>query len=185
MFEPLIFTATLAGGILIFAIFVFNRLVHARNLVANAWSDIDVQLVRRHDLVPQLVACVNAYKNYEQSTLQAITQLRNSSEQATSIEHKANIEQAIASNVQNLVAVAEGYPQLQADKNFQQLSASLVKLEEHIQYARRFYNGAVKQLNTRIESFPDLVIAQLFTISTAEFFSANAQARDLPQISLD
>jgi LemA protein len=145
----------LAGGI-----WIFNRLVKDRNQVRNAWSDIDVQLRRRHDLVPQLVNAVKAYADYEKATLTAVTELRTRSEAASHLPEKAALEDAMESGLHRLVAVAEDYPDLKADENFLQLQESLLEVEDHLQYARRFYNGAVRIFNTRIESFPHLLLAR-------------------------
>jgi LemA protein len=166
-------------------IWLYNKLVHDKNLVANAWSDIDVQLMRRHDLVPQLVSAVQAYTNYERATLSAVTALRSQSEHAPNLASKAAVEDAVDSSVQQLIAVAEDYPDLKADQNFRQLSEELVNLEDHLQYARRFYNGAVRQLNTRVASFPHMIVARLFGFHAAEFFEAGDQAVTPPLVSLN
>ena len=141
------------------AVWIYNRLVHDRNQVRNAWSDIDVQLVRRHDLVPQLVTAVKAYADYEQATMTAVTELRTRAEAASRLPDKAALEDAMETGLHRLIAVAEAYPDLKADANFRQLQDSLKEVEDHLQYARRFYNGSVRVLNTRIESFPHLLVA--------------------------
>lgn len=167
------------------AVWIYNRLVRDRNLVANGWSDIDVQLVRRHELIPNLVAAVQAYSDYEKATLTAVTTLRQHSQQATDLGQKATAEDAIEAGVTRLLAVAEDYPQLKADENFRQLAAELTRIEDHLQYARRFYNGAVRQLNTRVASFPHLLVARACNFQPAQFFAAPADATATPQISLD
>jgi LemA protein len=166
-------------------VWIYNLLVKERNQVANAWSDIDVQLVRRHDLVPQLVSAVRGYANYEKATLTAVTELRTQSEHAASLPVKAAAEDAIETGIHRLVAIAEDYPDLKADQNFRQLSTSLTEIEDHLQYARRFYNGAVRILNTRIASFPHLLLASLFGFREAEFFEAEAAADHAPKIELE
>jgi len=165
-------------------IWIYNRLVRDRNQVKNAWSDIDVQLVRRHDLVPQLVAAVKAYADYEQATMTAVTELRTRSEAAARLSEKAVLEDAIETGLHRLIAVAEDYPDLKADENFRQLQSSLTDVEDHLQYSRRFYNGSVRILNTRIESFPHLLIAGPFGFQQAEFFEANDEARHALQVDL-
>ena len=150
----------------------------------NAWSDIDVQLVRRHDLVPQLVTAVKAYANYEQATMTAVTELRTRSEAADRLAEKAVLEEAIEQGLHRLIAVAESYPDLKADGNFRALQTSLTEVEDHLQYARRFYNGSVRILNTRIESFPHLLIAGPFGFQPAEFFEADDAARRTVEVQL-
>lgn len=159
------------------AIWAFNRLVHDRNLVAQAYADIDVQLKRRTDLVPQLVEAVRAYAAYERQTLQAVTELRTraASEAARGGQSAARFdaERALGASLQKLIVLQENYPALRADQNFRDLSAKLVETEDQLQYARRFYNGAVKQYVTRLQSFPDLIIARIFAFRPAAFFETD------------
>jgi LemA protein len=172
-------------GLIVAGIFIFNRLVKDRNRVRAGWSDIDVQLMRRHDLVPQLVAAVKAYANYEQATLTAIIELRSRSQGASKLAEKAHLEDEITSGIKRLIAIAESYPDLKADRNFQQLQRELVEVEDYLQFSRRFYNGAVRILNTRIESFPSLLIAWPFRFRQAYFFAAEGEeVRDAPKIEL-
>jgi LemA protein len=167
------------------AIWIYNRLVSDRNQVLAAWSDIDVQLVRRHDLVPQLVATVKAYASHERATQVAVTELRTRSEAARHLGDKAAIEAELEAAVHQLIAVAEAYPDLKADGNFLQLQRDLVAIEDHIQYARRFYNGAVRQFNTRLETFPNLLIAQPLGFKRAEYFEVETpQQRDSVRVDL-
>ena len=167
-----------------YGIWIYNRLVRDRNMVSNGWSDIDVQLKRRHDLVPRLVTAVDAYADYERATLEAVTTLRAQSMATNSLAGKAGIEEALEGAVSKLIVLAEDYPDLKADANFRDLQEQLVEVEDHLQHARRFYNGAVRNLNTRIESFPDLVVARLLAFSRAEFFEADAEARANVRVSL-
>ena len=149
---------------------VFNDLVAARNQVRAAWSDIDVQLTRRHDLVPQLVAAVQGYAGYERATLTAVTELRTRAIAAASLADKAQAEGELAQQIERILALQERYPDLKASENFLQLQRDLVGIEDHLQYARRFYNGAVRDLNNRIETFPSLLVARLANFKPAEFF---------------
>ncbi|MES2604759.1 MAG: LemA family protein, partial [Pseudomonadota bacterium] len=151
-------------------VWVYNTLVGNRNQVLAAWSDIDVQLKRRHDLLPQLVTTVKAYAAHEKATLMAVTELRARSEAATHLPQKAAVEAEVETALHNLIVVAEAYPELKADQNFLQLQNDLVDIEDHIQYARRFYNGAVRIFNTSLQSFPQLLIAQPFGFKAAEYF---------------
>jgi LemA protein len=177
-------TAIVVALVLGAGIWIYNALVRDRNQVSNAWSDIDVQLVRRHDLVPQLVAAVKAYADYEQGTLAAVTELRTRSEAASRLPERAALEDAMEAGLHRLIAVQEAYPDLQADENFRALQAGLTEVEDHLQYARRFYNGAVRIFNTRIESFPHLLLARPLGFRQAEFFEADAEARANVKVSL-
>jgi len=164
---------------------LYNRLVKDRNQVSAAWADIDVQLKRRHDLVPQLVTVVKAYADYEQATLLAVTELRSRSEAARHLPEKAACEEAIAAGVQKLVVLAEDYPELKADENFRKLQSELTEVEDYLQYARRFYNGAVRIFNTRVQSFPHLLVAGPLGFKAAEFFAVDdAQERSAPRVEI-
>jgi len=175
----------LLTALFLWGVVIFNRLVRDRNQVRAAWSDIDVQLTRRHDLVPQLVDAVRAYADYERATLTAVTELRARAEQAASLPDKAVLEDEMAAALQRLIALAEAYPELKADANFLELQRDLVEVEDHLQYARRFYNGAVRIYNTRLETVPDLLVARPLNFMPAEFFAVDdAQARLAPRVAL-
>ncbi|HAJ75978.1 MAG TPA: hypothetical protein DCM64_05940 [Gammaproteobacteria bacterium] len=172
--------------VLAFVIWIFNLLVKDRNQVLAAWSDIDVQLKRRHDLIPQLVTTVKAYADFEQATMTAVTELRSRSEAATHLPEKAALEDEMVSAIGRLVILAEDYPDLKADANFGQLQSDLTEIEDHIQYARRFYNGAVRVFNTRIQRFPNNLIAKTLRFSEAEFFEVQqATERQSPTVEID
>ena len=173
---------TLAILLVALTIFLFNRLVRDRNRVIAAWSDIDVQLTRRHELVPRLVEAVKAYAGHERATLEAVTELRRQSSAVSRLADKAGLEDQLEQGVQKIIVLAEAYPDLQASKNFIELQNELIEIENHLQYARRFYNGAVRVLNTRVETVPDNVIAKLFNYQPAEYFEADNRAA--PEISL-
>ena len=180
MITTLVVIALVAGA----AVWIYNRLVADRNQVKNAWSDIDVQLARRHDLVPQLVSAVKGYADYEQATMMAVTELRARSEISERLADKAALEDAMEVGLHRLIAVQEDYPDLKADENFRALQSSLTEVEDHLQYARRFYNGSVRILNTRIESFPHLLLARPLGFQPAEFFEADDQARANVEVNL-
>ena len=171
-----------AAALLLLAavVVLFNGLVAARNQVRTAWSDIDVQLTRRHDLVPQLVTAVQAYADHERATLTAITELRTHAIAAVSLTDKARLEGELAQRIDRLLALQEQYPDLKASANFLALQRDLVEIENHLQYARRFYNGAVRDLNNRIETFPSLVIARAARFTHAEFFR-HGVAQEAPE----
>jgi LemA protein len=172
--------------LLIAVVWNYNLLIKDRNQVLAAWSDIDVQLKRRHDLIPQLVTAVKAYSEHEKATMLAVIELRSKSETAKHLPEKALIENEIEAAVSRLAIVAEAYPDLKADENFRQLSENLGEVEDHIQYARRYYNGSVRIFNTRIQSFPQIIIATSFNFQPAEYFEVEDQAqRNSPSVELD
>jgi len=159
--------AALAAAALIL---LYNRLVAERNLVRQGFADIDVQLKRRADLVPQLVEAVRGYAAYEKALLAAVTELRASALEPHTAAERFGLERELGARLGQLVLLQENYPQLKADANFRDLSAKLVEVEDQLQSARRFYNGAVKQYLTRIQTFPDLIVARLFGFEPAPFF---------------
>jgi LemA protein len=150
----------------------FNELVVKRNQVRAAWADIDVQLQRRHDLIPQLAATVKGYADHEKSTLSAVTELRARAQAGGSVAQRGQIEGELGAQVTQLLALQERYPELKASENFLQLQRDLVDVEDHLQYARRFYNGAVREYNTQIQHFPELLFATAFGFAASDFFQA-------------
>jgi LemA protein len=172
--------------LLVWAVVIFNRLVKARNLVRNGFADIDVQLQRRHDLVPQLVEAVKAYSGHERRVFEEVTALRSRARQAEGrkqAQAMAGAEVALAAGLARLLLLAEDYPDLKASENFRQLTDELVETEDLLSHARRFYNGAVRDLNTRIQQFPDLLVARLLGFEEATFFSAGIEARSTPEVA--
>ena len=167
---------------------LYNRLVRDRNRVDAAWSDIDVQLQRRHDLVPQIVKAVEQYASYERATLEAVTNLRAEAMTLTAQDDpdaRGQKEEALSEGVQRLIAVAENYPDLKASENFLNLQKELVETENYLQCARRFYNGAVRALNTRIESVPHNLIANAFEFTQRSFFQKSSDdAANVPLVNL-
>jgi LemA protein len=157
--------AVLAAWVVI----TFNLLIRDRNRVAQSWSDVDVQLMRRHDLVPRLVELVKGYAGYEKALQTSLAEMR-AQTQARSPEARGELEKSVASGVHRLVAVIEAYPDLKASGNFLDLQKQLAEIENQIQYARRYYNGAVNLYNNRRQRFPDLLIAGAFGFRPAEFF---------------
>ncbi len=170
----------------------FNRLVRDRNLVAEGWSGIDVQLKRRHDLVPTLVEAVRGYSRHERGILEEVTRLRagaeaeaEGAEGAASPAAAADRENRLTDRLKQLFALAEAYPDLKADRNFRRLMTQLTEIEDQLQYARRYYNGAVRNLNIRVESFPGNLVAAALGFRTAEFFQiATATERQAPSVEL-
>ncbi len=163
---------------------LFNHLVRLRNQVRVAWSDVDVQLQRRHDLVPPLVEIVKGYAAHESGVLERVARERRAAQAAGSPDARSAPETALGVDLSRLIALGEAYPELKANENFMQLSSELVETEDLIQHARRFYNGSVRQYNTAIERFPTLLIARPLGFSPAEFFAARDDARANVQVSL-
>ncbi len=162
--------AIVIGAALIAVVWLYNRLVADRNRVDAAWSDIDVQLKRRHDLLPKLVETVRHYAGYEQATLTRVTELREQSRRLDDVAVRAGLEQEIGGLTRRLFALAEAYPDLKASEQFVSLQRGITEVEDHIQMARRYYNGAVRILNTRVESFPGLLVARRFGFATRDYF---------------
>ena len=172
----------IASALFIAGAWLYNRLVADRNLVRQGYADIDVQLKLRADLVPQLVEAVRAYAAYEKALLTTVTGLRTSALAAKPAAERFDLERSLGAHLKQLVLLQENYPQLKADANFRDLSAKLVEVEDHLQFARRFYNGAVKEYLTRIESFPDVLIARLFAFKPMPFFETDD--RDAVKVAL-
>ena len=179
-------TLLIALGVVIglWAAWTFNRLIRYRNRVRSGWSDIDVQLQRRHDLIPQLVDAVKGYASYERATLANVTELRRLSAGAVHLTDKAAVEEQVTELTHRLLAVAESYPDLKASQNFLALQQELTSTEDQLQYARRFYNGAVREFNTMRESFPTLIVAGLFAFREKEFFTADPAAAAAVRVKL-
>jgi LemA protein len=173
-------------AVLVWGVLIFNRLVGARNLVHAGYADIDVQLQKRHDLVPRLVEAVRAYAGYEQTVLEEVTQLRGRAQETAAHPDKVSdrdaAEQALAGGLDRLVLLAEDYPELKAGENFRQLVDELTEVEDDIAHARRFYNGAVRQLNDRVQHIPDRFVAGPFGFREEAFFSAGIETRRAPEV---
>lgn len=167
------------------AIAIYNRLVKLRNQVRTAWADIDVQLLRRHDLVPSLVTAVQAYAGHEQAVLTAVTELRAQAVAARAPGQLGAIETALEQGIGRLLALQEAYPDLKASQNFAQLQRDLVDVEEQLQYARRFYNGSVRDFNDAVQRFPDLLVARAAGFGEAEFFQADEDGRAAIKVELE
>jgi LemA protein len=182
----MIFTVLLlvALALLVWGIISFNGLVRLRNQVRTAWADIDVQLKRRHDLVPQLVSAVQGYAGYERGVMTTVTELRSQAMALTSPAKLGETETALQKGVTELLALKEAYPDLKANQNFLQLQRDLVDVENNLQYARRFYNGAVRDYNTSIERFPGMLVAQTGGFTPTEFFSADEDDRNAVKVEL-
>ena len=171
---------------LVTGIWLYNRLVRNRNLVSEAWAGIDVQLQKRSELVPNLVQTVKGYASHESSVFEEVAHIRRSGKSTDEgVGIRAEHETALSRSLGRLFALAEDYPDLKASEGFQQLHSSLVEIEDQLQYARRYYNGAARDNNNAVESFPSNLIATLFTFQLAEFFEIElASQRTAPDVDL-
>jgi len=173
-----------ALAIAVWVVVTYNRLVRLRNQVQTAWADIDVQLTRRHALVPQLVAAVRGYTGHERGVLEAVTELRAQALAVSSPARLGQVESSLAQAVSRLLALKEAYPDLQASGQFLQLQRDLVEVEGHLQFARRFYNGAVRDYHTAIQRIPDLIVARTGGFGEREFFQAGDDEREVVAVEV-
>jgi LemA protein len=164
--------------VLVFVIGMYNSLVQLRVRADSAWSDIDVQLKRRHDLIPNLVETVKGYAAHEKGTFENIAKFRSQAMQATTPADKAVAENQLTGALKSLFAVAENYPELKASQEFTQLQNSLSQTEDSIQNSRRYYNAVVRDLNTKIQSFPTNILAGMFGFQLRQFFEVAEADRE-------
>jgi len=174
--------------VLVLLVFVligmYNSLVRLKVTTDNAWADIDVQLKRRYDLIPNLVETVKGYAGHEKGTLEAVINARNRAMTATSPADKAQAENMLSGALKSLFALSEAYPQLRAIESFTSLQNSLSQIEETVQNARRYYNAVVRDLNTKIQQFPTNIFANMLGFKPREFFEVSAAAeREAPKVS--
>ena len=163
----------------------FNGLVRLRNRVDNAWAQIDVQLKRRYDLIPNLVETVKGYAAHERQTLEAVIEARNMAMSAQGPAQQAQAENMISGALKSLFALSEAYPDLKANQNFLNLQEELTGTEGRIAYARQFYNDTVQKYNTKIQTFPSVLIAGMFHFTAREYFEVEDTARDAVRVSFD
>jgi len=162
---------------------VYNSLIKSRNRVDEAWSDIDVQLKRRYDLIPNLIATVKGYAKHESEVFQKVTEARSQAMQAKSVEEKGKAENMLSETLKSLFAVAESYPDLKASQNFLSLQDELTDTENKIQASRRFYNGNVRDFNTKIQIFPNNIVAGMLGFKKYDFFQIeNEEERKAPEV---
>jgi LemA protein len=166
------------------AVWLYNGVVRLRNQVRAAWSDIDVQLLRRHDLVPMLVDAVQAYATHERALLDSVAALRSKALATHGPAQLAGVEAQLEQSLSRVIALQEAYPALKASGNFLQLQRDLVDVEDHLQYARRFYNGAVRDYNDAIQRVPAVFVARATGFRAAEFFHADDAARIAPTVGM-
>lgn len=183
MIETIVIVA-IVGGLLLWAVSIYNRLVRNRNLVEEGWSGIETQLKRRSNLVPNLVEAVKGYMGQEKGVLEKVTEMRSRTGRAETPAERGKAEGLLGQALANVFAVAEAYPDLKSNKNFLDLHRQLSDIEDEIQMARRYYNGTVRNLNILIESFPSNLVANIFGFLQAEFFEIeNESDRAVPQVS--
>lgn len=175
-----VIVAVIAAALAVWGVVLYNLLVRDRARVAAAWSDVDVQLKRRHDLIPKLVEVVRQHAGYERGMLERVVLARSQAQEASGPTAKSAPEALLGRDLSKLVAVAESYPELKASQSFLDLQRGLSEAEDQIQFARRYYNGTVNNLNTRVDSFPDLLVAHLFGFRPAEYFELDSAAEAYP-----
>ncbi len=179
-----IIVAAIIVVLAIYVISIYNKLVRFRVLVQEAFSGVDVFLKKRHDLIPNLVETVKGYATHERETLEKVIQARNMARSASSIEGKESAEKNLNQALLNLMAVAEQYPDLKADANFQNLQNQLSSLEDDVEKARRYYNGTARNFNIKVQSFPSNIIANMFSFQTASFFELDSESeKAVPNVS--
>jgi LemA protein len=177
----------IVAGVIVYAIVLFNRLVNTGQMANEAWSGIDVQLTRRADLVPNLVEAVKGYAAHEKGLLEQVTDLRTRAQSMPrdDVEGRAQIESALSAGIARLFALAENYPDLKASTNFLELQQELSRLEGELQMARRYYNGAVRNLNILVQSVPSNIVARIFRFGMRNYFElADANERAVPRVAL-
>lgn len=181
----LIVLLIVAAVIILWFIITYNLFVRDKNLIKEAWSGIDVQLKRRHNLIPGLVETVKAYSTHERKLFNEVTEKRSKSEQIQNLKDKAAVETDISGMLKNLFLVVEDYPDLKANVNFLDLQSQLTDIEDQLQYSRRYYNGTVRNYNIKVESFPGNLIAGIFSFNPEEFFEITlATERKTPKVEL-
>ncbi len=174
---PLIIVLVVIVLLALIVIGIYNGLVKLRNKVENAWAQIDVQLKRRYDLIPNLVETVKGYAAHEKSTLDAVITARNSAMSAQGPAQQAEAENAISSTLKSIFALSEAYPDLKANQNFLNLQEELTGTEDRISYARQFYNDTVQKYNTKIQTFPTVVLAGMFNFTQRQYFEVEGDAK--------
>ena len=180
--EPITIAIIILALILIYIIFVYNKIIHAKNMNKEAFSNVDVALKQRYDLIPNLVETVKGYANYEGDILEKVAKLRGNN---SSVDKRSNEENDFTKDIKNILVVMEQYPNLKASEGFIKFQDNLVKVEETIENARRYYNGTVRNYNIIIQKFPNNIIAKLFRCKVAEYFEIELVTKENPKINLN
>lgn len=170
------------GVILLIIVSIYNSLIRLRNKVENGWAQIEVQLKRRHDLIPNLVETVKGYAKHEKELFENVTKARSAVMSAGSVQGKAEASNVLTSTLKSLFAVAENYPELKANENFLKLQEDLTKTEDKISYARQFYNDITMQYNIKIQTVPSNIIASMFNFGKKELFETPETEREVPKV---
>jgi len=179
----LVIVAAIAVVVLLFLVMTYNRLVRLRNRSENSWAQVDVQLRRRYDLIPNLVETVKGYAAHEKDTFEEVTRARTAAQQAQTVPQQAEAENVLTAAIGRLFSVAEAYPQLRATENFQQLQGELADTEQKIAVARQIYNDTVLSYDNSLESFPSNVVAGMFNFEPRQYFEIEEPAaREAPQV---
>lgn len=179
--EPITIAIIILVLILVYIIFVYNKIIHARNMNKEAYSNVDVALKQRYDLIPNLVETVKEYANYEGNILEKVAKLRGNN---LSVDKRSNEESNFTNDIKNILLVMEQYPDLKASESFGKFQDNLVKVEETIENARRYYNGTTRNYNIIIQKFPSNIIAKIFRFKDAEYFEINLVTKESPKINL-
>jgi LemA protein len=182
---PFLIVLALVVLVAVYGVVKYNGLVGLRNKIENAYAQIDVQLTRRHDLIPNLVETVKGYAAHEAKTLEAVIAARNQATAATGPAAQAEAENVLTGTLRSLFAVAEAYPDLKANQNFQQLQTELTATEDRISYARQYYNDNVRAYNDGIQKFPSNILAGMFDFDVREYFEADEPSRQNVQVDFD
>lgn len=180
----LLATIIIIGLLVLWIILIYNSLVRLRVQIKNAWSQIEVQLKRRYDLIPNLVNAVKGYMKYEQDTLTRVMEARAKAVSANSVAEKARAEGELSGLLSRLFALVENYPELKANQNVLNLQEQLTTTENQIAFARQYYNDSVMRYNTKIQMFPSNIIANMFNFTASEFFEAPAAEKEVPKVDL-
>lgn len=182
MIWVVIVVVVVAALLLLFLVYEYNKLVRLRNRTQNAWAQVNVQLRRRYDLIPNLVEAVKGYASHERQTFDEVTQARTAAQQAQTVPDQAQAENALTAAIGRLFAVAEAYPQLRATENFQQLQAQLTDTEQKIAVSRQIYNDTVLTYNNSTQTVPTNIIAGMFNFVPREFFEIEEPVREAPRV---
>jgi LemA protein len=183
MSTTFLFVLAVIAALVAWFIAIYNGLIRLKVRTDEAWSDIDVQLKRRHDLIPNLINTVKGYASHESSVFEKVTEARAAALSANTAAEKGQAENALSGTLKTLFAVAEAYPELKANTNFLELQKELSDTENKIQASRRFYNGNVRDLNTKIQVFPDSIVAGMLNITKREFFEIEEAAeKEVPNV---
>ena len=182
--NPLVITLIVVGLLAVYVIAVYNGLITLRNRVENGWAQIDTQLQRRYDLIPNLVETVKGYAKHEAEVFESVTRARASMANASTIGEKAEADNVLSGTLKSLFAVAEAYPDLKANANFRDLQVELTNTENRVSFARQFYNDTVKKFNTDIQKFPKNIIANMLNFRAQEYFQIDSpEVRNAPRVN--